>query len=311
MRVLVDGAWGFASSSRLDRPRRIASPRWRCASRVPPPRHAAAPRPARRSAARPRDATRRPSWRIPSPCPWTGRSATSSAADAAMAPRRPGSASPKVRYDAQREWKTYAGQRRLADRAGRSPTSGRASRPMPSTATTCSAAATRNPAATGRRLRVHPRPGPRRQRRAGWPRRPWRCWPRPQLPARAARTIILHPSQLYLQIHESCGHPTELDRVFGTEASYAGTSFLTHGQAGARSATARTWSTSSPTPPRPAAWAPSAGTTRASPRSACRSSSDGVFSGLPDQPRDRAAHRPPAAAGPCAPTAGTACRSSA
>jgi TldD protein len=41
------------------------------------------------------------------------------------------------------------------------------------------------------------------------------------------RTIILDPSQLYMQIHESCGHPTELDRVYGTEASYAGTSFLT------------------------------------------------------------------------------------
>jgi TldD protein len=48
----------------------------------------------------------------------------------------------------------------------------------------------------------------------------------PQCPAGKA-TIILDPSQLYLQIHESCGHPTELDRVFGTEASYAGTSFLT------------------------------------------------------------------------------------
>ncbi len=48
----------------------------------------------------------------------------------------------------------------------------------------------------------------------------------PQLPP-GRRTIVLHPSQLYLQIHESCGHPTELDRVFGTEASYAGTSFLT------------------------------------------------------------------------------------
>ena len=41
------------------------------------------------------------------------------------------------------------------------------------------------------------------------------------------RTIILDPSQLYMQVHESCGHPTELDRVYGTEASYAGTSFLT------------------------------------------------------------------------------------
>jgi TldD protein len=48
----------------------------------------------------------------------------------------------------------------------------------------------------------------------------------PALPP-GRRTVILHPSQLYLQIHESCGHPTELDRVFGTEAAYAGTSFLT------------------------------------------------------------------------------------
>lgn len=39
--------------------------------------------------------------------------------------------------------------------------------------------------------------------------------------------IIIGGSQLALQIHESCGHPTELDRVFGTEASFAGTSFLT------------------------------------------------------------------------------------
>jgi TldD protein len=47
----------------------------------------------------------------------------------------------------------------------------------------------------------------------------------PPLPA-GTRTILLHPSQLYMQVHESCGHPTELDRAFGTEASYAGTSFL-------------------------------------------------------------------------------------
>ena len=48
----------------------------------------------------------------------------------------------------------------------------------------------------------------------------------PQCPS-GRFTVILDPSQLYLQVHESCGHPTELDRVFGTEASYAGTSFLT------------------------------------------------------------------------------------
>ena len=40
-------------------------------------------------------------------------------------------------------------------------------------------------------------------------------------------TVILGATQLALQVHESCGHPIELDRVFGTEASYAGTSFLT------------------------------------------------------------------------------------
>ncbi|MHB8892185.1 MAG: TldD/PmbA family protein [Candidatus Limnocylindrales bacterium] len=48
----------------------------------------------------------------------------------------------------------------------------------------------------------------------------------PPLPA-DTRTILLHPSQLYMQVHESCGHPAELDRAFGSEASYAGTSFLT------------------------------------------------------------------------------------
>ncbi len=40
-------------------------------------------------------------------------------------------------------------------------------------------------------------------------------------------TIILDATQLALQVHESCGHPTELDRVMGMEAAYAGTSFLT------------------------------------------------------------------------------------
>ncbi|MCL4387433.1 MAG: TldD/PmbA family protein [Patescibacteria group bacterium] len=39
--------------------------------------------------------------------------------------------------------------------------------------------------------------------------------------------IILDSTQLALQVHESCGHPVELDRAFGMEASYAGTSFLT------------------------------------------------------------------------------------
>lgn len=46
-------------------------------------------------------------------------------------------------------------------------------------------------------------------------------------PTGLTTSLILGGSQLALQIHESCGHPTELDRVYGTEAAYAGTSFLT------------------------------------------------------------------------------------
>lgn len=39
--------------------------------------------------------------------------------------------------------------------------------------------------------------------------------------------LVLHPTNLWLTIHESVGHSTELDRALGWEADYAGTSFLT------------------------------------------------------------------------------------
>ena len=39
-------------------------------------------------------------------------------------------------------------------------------------------------------------------------------------------TVVIDAEQMVLQMHESVGHPTELDRVYGTEAAYAGTSFL-------------------------------------------------------------------------------------
>ncbi len=38
--------------------------------------------------------------------------------------------------------------------------------------------------------------------------------------------LILHPTNLWLTIHESIGHPTELDRAMGYEANFAGTSFV-------------------------------------------------------------------------------------
>ncbi|MCG6939109.1 MAG: TldD/PmbA family protein [Gammaproteobacteria bacterium] len=39
--------------------------------------------------------------------------------------------------------------------------------------------------------------------------------------------LVLAPSQMVLQIHESIGHPLELDRILGDERNYAGTSFVT------------------------------------------------------------------------------------
>ncbi|HXZ56721.1 MAG TPA: TldD/PmbA family protein [Gaiellaceae bacterium] len=45
-------------------------------------------------------------------------------------------------------------------------------------------------------------------------------------------TVVIDTEQMELQVHESVGHPTELDRVYGTEAAYAGTSFLSPGDLG-------------------------------------------------------------------------------
>ncbi len=46
------------------------------------------------------------------------------------------------------------------------------------------------------------------------------------------KDLVLMPSHLWLTIHESIGHPTELDRALGYEANFAGTSFLTPDKAG-------------------------------------------------------------------------------
>ncbi len=49
----------------------------------------------------------------------------------------------------------------------------------------------------------------------------------PKGPSGIRTNLILKPTNLYLTIHESVGHPTELDRVYGYEANFAGTSFAT------------------------------------------------------------------------------------
>ncbi len=48
----------------------------------------------------------------------------------------------------------------------------------------------------------------------------------PQCPS-GVTTIVLDGPQAALQVHESCGHPIELDRVLGMEAGFVGKSFLT------------------------------------------------------------------------------------
>ncbi len=47
-----------------------------------------------------------------------------------------------------------------------------------------------------------------------------------------AYDLVIHPSNLWLTIHESIGHATELDRALGYEANYAGTSFATYDNLG-------------------------------------------------------------------------------
>ena len=58
------------------------------------------------------------------------------------------------------------------------------------------------------------------------PRRRWNCWRRPIARA-ATMDVLLAPDQMILQIHESIGHPLELDRILGDERNFAGTSFVT------------------------------------------------------------------------------------
>ncbi|MHB8147605.1 MAG: TldD/PmbA family protein [Vulcanimicrobiaceae bacterium] len=53
----------------------------------------------------------------------------------------------------------------------------------------------------------------------------------PQCPS-GTYDVVLGSSQVSLQMHESCGHPAELDRVMGWEANFSGTSFLEIDQLG-------------------------------------------------------------------------------
>ena len=83
---------------------------------------------------------------------------------------------------------------------------------------------------------------------------------KPAVPGRY--DIVVDPSQLFLAIHESVGHSTELDRALGWEANMAGTSFLKPTDAG-KLRSARRSSTWSRIAPSRVAWPRPATTTRA------------------------------------------------
>ena len=138
----------------------------------------------------------------------------------------------------------------------------------------------------------------------------------PQCPA-GVTTMILDGPQLALQVHESCGHPIELDRVFGTEAAYAGTSFLTPEKYGGHFRYGSDIVNLPPTQSRPPAWVRSATTTKACPRRRRISSKTGCSSATSPRGRRRRScvvcipMPPRAATARCAPTVGIASPSSA
>ena len=106
VRVLVDGAWGFASTSDLRGTEIDASPPSRRASHA---HRRACPRarPARRAATRRRASTRPRSWRTRSSVPIDATVALLLEADAAMGAVA-GVATTQATYHAFREWKTFA-----------------------------------------------------------------------------------------------------------------------------------------------------------------------------------------------------------
>ena len=67
-----------------------------------------------------------------------------------------------------------------------------------------------------------------------WPRLPALLAEKMRAPSveAGAYDLVVDPSNLWLTIHESIGHATELDRALGYEAAYAGTSFATFDQLG-------------------------------------------------------------------------------
>ena len=206
VRVLVDGAWGFAASHVLTAAE---------ADRVA----AQAVRIARASATALRDRTRlddRPPARGTFETPLAGRPVHGPARDEDRGPagrrrsRRPGQGHRLHRVELRRPARVedLRRDRRQPDRAGHHPRrrGGRGERHRRRRAPAPELSRFGRRLAGGR-LRVHPGSRPGRPRRAAG-RRGGRAADARRSARPAGYTIVLDPSQLYLQVHESCGHPT-------------------------------------------------------------------------------------------------------
>ena len=145
-----------------------------------------------------------------------------------------------------------------------------------------------------RRVREHAHPGPAGRPRLGvphrrqlglgppsWPRSPSCCARRPRRPSVEAGRydLVIDPSNLWLTIHESIGHATELDRALGYEAAYAGTSFATVDKLGTLQYGSPLHARHRRPHRRRTGCPPSAGTTRASPGSSGTSCGTASWSG--------------------------------
>ena len=221
VRVLVDGAWGFAASSGLTMTEadRVAGD----AVRIARASATTLRRPVVLDDRPPAHGSYRTPYEVdPFAVPVEEKVADLMAAEAAMS-RTPGIAFAEANYSAQREWKSFA----ASDGSETDQEITHVVANIEANAVSGDELQRRSYADSGQAAGYE------------WVRgldlvgNAERIAPEavallsaPQCPP-GRRTIILDPSQLYLQVHESCGHPTELDRVFGTEASYAGTSFLT------------------------------------------------------------------------------------
>ena len=221
VRVLVDGAWGFAASSTLGTGEadRVAAQ----AVRIARASATALRRPVVLDDRPPARGSYRTPYEVdPFELPTEEKVADLMAAEAAMS-RVPGIAFAEASYAAHREWKWFA----ASDGS------------QTDQEITHVVAGIEANAVDGDELQRRSYPDSGQAAGYEWVRgldllgNAERIAPQavallsaPQCPP-GRRTIVLDPSQLFMQVHESCGHPTELDRVFGTEASYAGTSFLT------------------------------------------------------------------------------------